>query len=98
MHLEVSKTRMPWLVPEPWTTKHHGTQLARGTSRDFWEKKTDDLEKKRAEEAAKKAAEEARIKAEEEARKKIFVSWTRIGMGSAIFIFGIYNVHLGMSS
>lgn len=64
----------------------------------FWEKKTNDLEKKRAEEEAKQAAEEARIKAEEEARKKIFVSWTRIGMGSAIFIFGIYNVHLGMSS
>jgi len=64
----------------------------------FWQKKTDDLEKKRAEEEAKKAAEEARIQAEEEARKKIFISWTRIGMGSAIFIFGIYNMHLGMSS
>lgn len=67
----------------------------------FWQKKSEDpdgLEKKKAEEEAKKAAEEARIKAEEEARKKIFISWTRVGMASAIFVFTVYNIHLGVSS
>jgi hypothetical protein len=68
----------------------------------FWQKKSDELEKSKAEGEAKKAAEEATlkatIKAEKEAREKIYVSWTRLGMASAIFVFTLYNIHLGVSS
>jgi hypothetical protein len=66
----------------------------------FWKHKAEaENERKRAqEEEAKKMAEAARLKEEEEARKKIFVSWTRLGMASAIFVFSIYNVHLKISS
>lgn len=67
----------------------------------FWKDKVDvENQRKRAleEETKKLMAEAARRKAEEEARKKIFVSWTRIGMASAIFVFSIYNVHLKISS
>lgn len=62
-------------------------------------KAEEENEKKRMEEEQRKILEAARRrKAEEEARKKIFVSWTRIGMASAIFVFSIYNIHLKMSS
>lgn len=63
----------------------------------FWDSKATKLERQKAEEEAKKQAEEERLAAEAEAKKKIFISWTRISMASAIALFGIYNVHLGVS-
>lgn len=63
----------------------------------FWDSKAAKLERQKAEEEAKKKAEEERLAAEAEAKKKIFISWTRISMASAIALFGIYNVHLGVS-
>jgi len=65
---------------------------------NFLKKKDDEIERKQREEEARKILMEARLKAEEEARKKIFISWTRIGMASAIFVLSIYNVHLKISS
>eukprot|EP01083_Nonionella_stella_P285706 972622_1 len=66
----------------------------------FWDK-SDAREKKRAEEeeAMRIAEEEKRLAAEQEseARKKIFISWTRLSMVSAVCIFGAYNIHLGIS-
>jgi len=64
----------------------------------FWDNKAEELESLRLEEEANRIAEEEKLlAAAEEARKKIFVSWSRIGMASAVFLFGVYNVHLGLS-
>lgn len=63
----------------------------------FWSSKAEKLAKKEAEEAAQKKAEEERLAAIAEAKKDIFISWTRIGLASAVGLLALYNVHLGIS-
>ena len=63
----------------------------------FWDNSEASLQKQREEEKAKKIEEEKRKLAEEEARKKVLMSWTTLGLGSAVFCLGVYNVHLGIS-
>ncbi len=63
----------------------------------FWDKSSEIKAQQMAEEEAKRIAEEKRLAEEVEARNKIFISWVRLSMVSAIFVFGVYNIHLGIS-
>jgi len=63
----------------------------------FWDNE-EQTERKKAEEARKIAEEQKKLlEQENELKKEIFVSWARLGMASAVFVFGVYNIHLGIS-
>lgn len=63
----------------------------------FWDKSEEIELRWLAEEAKRVALERKHTAEEEEAKRKIFISWVRLTMASAVFALAIYNVHLGFS-